>query len=239
MKLIRIAYFLAIATLPGLVACGSKPVSMVAAPPTTNAEPSRDTSGIAVSAEVGALNEDAVDRVFEKAQSGLMECVSKGASRVELLGGDIAIFVGINANGRAEDARLEHSTLGDRDTEACMLQVLRGRTWPKPVGGRKGQARKSISFDMPNDARPPVQWSVDDVEDTVKKLHKRVEECTGGGSGTYQVTAYIDTRGSAISVGIAPPDNVGESKADCLVAVIKRAKFKSPGSYPAKVSFEL
>jgi hypothetical protein len=239
MKSSRVGSFLALLILPPTMACGSKPAPVVNAPQSTARESTRESSGIGVSSEVGALNEDAVNRVFEKAQTGLMNCVKKGAGRVELLGGDIAIFIGINESGQAEDARLERSTLGDRDTEACMLQVLRGRAWPKPVGGRKGQVRKSFSFDMPNDARPPVEWTADDVEDTLKKVHKHLEECTGGGSGTYQITAYIDTRGSAISVGVAPPDTKGESKADCLVAVIKSAKFKSPGSYPAKVSFEL
>ena len=239
MKPICIGTLLALTVLPQTIACGSKPAPVVNTPRNVRTETPPESSGIGVSSEVGALNEDAVNRVFEKAQTGLMGCVRKGASRVELLGGDIAIFIGINQDGQAEDARLERSTLGDRDTEACMLQVLRGRTWPKPVGGRKGQVRKSFSFDMPNDARPPVEWTADDVEDTLKKVHKHLEECTGGGGGTYQITAYIDTRGSAISVGVAPPDTVGESKADCLVAVIKRAKFKSPGSYPAKVSFEL
>ncbi len=239
MKFSRLAHSCFVLTVPAFGACGSKPAPVVAAPQTTHSEPARETASIGVSSEVGALDEDAVNRVFERAQNSLMACVRKGASRVELLGGDVAIFVGINEQGKAEDARLERSTLGDRDTEACMIQVLRERHWPKPVGGRKGQVHKTFSFDMPNDARPPVEWTAEDIEDTLKKLHKHVEECTGGGSGTYQITAYIDTRGTAISVGIAPPDTVGESKADCLVSVIKGAKFKSPGSYPAKVSFEL
>jgi hypothetical protein len=72
----------------------------------------------------------------------------------------------------------------------------------------------------------------------VKKVHKRAQECTAG-SGTYQITAYIDTHGTPISVGVASPDPVGDSQIDCLVEVVKNAKFKSPGSYPAKVSFEL
>ena len=239
MKFSKLAHRCVVVTVPAFAACGSKPAPVATAPQTKHSEPARETASIGVSSEVGALDEDAVNRVFERAQPSLMACVRKGASRVELLGGDVAIFVGINAQGKGEVVRLERSTMGDRDTEACMIQVLSERHWPKPVGGRKGQVHKSFSFDMPNDARPPVEWTAEDVEGTLKKLHKHVEECTGGGSGTYQITAYIDTRGTAISVGIAPPDTLGESKADCLVSLIKGARFKSPGSYPAKVSFEL
>lgn len=235
---IRVCIFVALA-FPATIACGSKPARVAATPPPRHSDAKRGSDEVSVSSEVGAMDEDAVNRVFEKAQSGLTNCLRKGASRVELLGGDVAFFVGINLSGQAEDARLEHSTLGDRDTEACMIAVLKARSWPKPVGGRKGQVHKSYSFDMPNEARPPVEWSADDVEDTLKKLHKHANKCTGGGSGTYQVTAYIDTRGSAISVGVAPPDTASDSKLDCLIEVVKSAKFKSPGSYPAKVSFEL
>ena len=222
-----------------VVACGSSKAPVMAPPATRAVQREHNEAQVSVSSEVGALDEDAVNSVFERTQGGLMGCAKKGARRVQFLGGEIGFFVSINQAGQAEDARVEHSTIGDRDTESCMLAVLRGKAWPKPVGGRKGQVHKSFAFDMSNDARPPVEWSADDVESTLKKLHKRIEECTGGGSGTYQVTAYIDTHGSPISVGVAPPDAVADSQVDCLVAVIKGTKFKSPGSYPAKVSFEL
>jgi hypothetical protein len=42
-----------------------------------------------------------------------------------------------------------------------------------------------------------------------------------------------------LSVGVTPPDDQGESAVDCLVEVLKHAKFPSPGSWPAKVSFSL
>ena len=225
--------------IPATVACGSHQARVAEAPPPKRVEARNEADTLSVSSEVGALDEDAVNRVFDSVQSSLASCIRKGASRVELLGGDVAFFIGINLSGRADDARLERSTLGDHETESCMLQALRGRTWPKPVGGKKGQVRKSFSFDMPNEARPPVEWSAEDVQDTLKKLHKRANKCTGGGSGTYQITAYIDTHGSAMSVGVAPPDESGASNVNCLVELVKNARFKSPGSYPAKVSFEL
>jgi hypothetical protein len=235
----RSTWFAALGLVVLALACGSKSPPAQSPRPIQASKPAPREVQLSVTSEVGALDEDAVSSVFEHAQGGLMGCAKKGASRVELLGGDIAFYVGINLAGHAEEVRIDHSTIGDRDTEACMIGVLRGRLWPKPVGGRKGQVRKSFAFDMPSDARPPVEWTADDIETTLKKVHRRVEACTGGGSGTYQVTAYIDTHGIPISVGVAPPDSVADSQVDCLVAVIKGTKFKSPGSYPAKVSFEL
>jgi hypothetical protein len=50
----------------------------------------------------------------------------------------------------------------------------------------------------------------------------------------------VQTNGTALSAGVATPDERGESgAADCLVTVIKGMKFPSPGSWPAKVMFDV
>ena len=140
-----------------VVACGSNKARVMAPPTAPTGQPAHHEAQVSVSSEVGALDEDAVNSVFERAQGGLMGCAKKRAGRVEFLGGEIAFFVSINQAGQAQDARVEHSTIGDRDTESCMLSVLRGKASPEPVGGRKGQVHKSFAFDMSNDARPPVE----------------------------------------------------------------------------------
>ena len=90
----------------------------------------------AVSSEIGGLNEDRVSQVFEKTMPGLERCLNAGAERIEFLGGSVSFFVKIDARGRLEHAHLERSTIGDRETELCMLETLRTRKWPRPVGGR-------------------------------------------------------------------------------------------------------
>jgi hypothetical protein len=50
---------------------------------------------------------------------------------------------------------------------------------------------------------------------------------------------YVDTSGKVLAVGVTPPDESGEESVDCLVGVLKDAKMPSPGSWPAKVSFQL
>src|SRR5688572_13913697 len=93
-----------------------------------------EPSGVSVSSEIGGLNQEAVDKVFAKASSDLRECLDAGAKRVEFLGGDVDFLVKIGLDGRVSHAHLEASTLGDRATEVCMIDALKGRSWPKPVG---------------------------------------------------------------------------------------------------------
>lgn len=198
-----------------------------------------DHPAMSASAEVGALDEGKVTQIFREAQSALEKCVAAGAARNELEGGDIAFLVKIGKSGKVVHAHAEKSTLGDRDTEKCMLEVLRKRSWPAPQGGDVGLARNSFGFDMPNDARPPTSWEASRVDDTMATVADEIASCKHGTRGDLTATVYVDTEGSATSVGIAAGDDSGEDAADCLVGVLKAAKYPSPGSWPAKVTFPL
>ena len=198
-----------------------------------------DGPTISASAEIGALDEGKVTKTFRGAQDALQKCVSAGAERNELEGGDIAFLVKIGGGGRVVHAHAEKSTLGDRDTEKCMLDVLKRRTWPEPQGGDVGLARNSFGFDMPNDARPPTPWDASRVSDTVAPLQGKIASCKHGARGDLTATVYVDPDGAATSVGLASTDDSGEDAADCVVSVLKSAKYPSPGSWPAKVTFSL
>lgn len=201
-------------------------------------QPDDEASGVSVSSEIGGLNQEAVDKVFAKASTDLRNCLDAGAKRVEFLGGDVDFLVKIGQDGHVSHAHLEASTLGDRTTEVCMLDALKSRSWPKPVGGDTGIAQKPFSFDMPNDVRPPTDWSVDSIEEALGELDEKLGQCKGG-RGSFSVTMYVDTDGSVLAAGIAHADDSGESAADCLLGVVKAGTFPSPGSWPAKVTFSL
>lgn len=195
-------------------------------------------SGLSASSEIGGLNEDEVDATFSSSVSGLQRCLDKGAKRVEFLGGSVSFFLKIDTSGRVDHAHLERSTLGDRVTEKCMLDALRGKDWPKPVGGDHGLARKSFDFDPPNDVREPAPWTQEDAEPGLKDVSDELARCKEG-KGAFQATLYVGTEGNVLSAGVTPPDEDGEQSVDCLVGVLESAKFPSPGSWPAKVTLEL
>jgi hypothetical protein len=120
-----------------------------------------------------------------------------------------------------------------------MLDALRARSWPKPVGGEHGLARKSFSFDPPNDVREPTFWEQSDAEPGLKKVHGDVSKCKEGFGGDFEATLYVGTDGRVLSAGVAPPDEDGDRAVDCLVGVLESASFPSPGSWPAKVTLTL
>jgi hypothetical protein len=219
-------------------ACGGSEPPPKAPEPAAEPEEERP-SGVSMSAEIGGLNEDKVDKTFQSALSDFQRCIDDGAKRVEFLGGSVSFFVKIDAHGKVDHAHLEKSTIGDRETEKCMLDTLRGKRWPKPVGGQHGLARKSFDFDPPNDVRAPTAWDGDRVSEGISKLSKKVSACKQGDSGSFEATLYVGTDGSVMAAGVTPPDEAGESDVDCLVSALKGASLPSPGSWPAKVTFSL
>ena len=189
--------------------------------------------------EVGGMNEERTRAVFDAATADLRRCFTEGSQRVEFLAGTVQFSVEVNASGRLERAYLKDSTLGDRETERCMLEALTGRTWPKPVGGRIGHADGGFEFEADSSVRPPVDWSSADVERALARLRRRIDACKGSATGPFRATMYVGTKGEVLSVGVAIPQGDDESAADCLVGVLARGRYPSPGSWPAKVTFDL
>lgn len=199
----------------------------------------RQGGGPDVSAEIGALDEAKVEKSFAASVKGLTRCLDAGAKRVEFIGGQVAFFVKIDQHGRVAHAHLEKSTLGDRETEKCMLDALKAREWPAPVGGLVGLAKKGFDFDPPNDVRPPTDWDSGKASEALASRGSDIKKCKGDAVGSFAATVYVDTTGKVLAAGVAPPDEQGEAAVDCLIGVIKGTKFPSPGSWPAKVSVDL
>jgi hypothetical protein len=197
-----------------------------------------DDSGMGVSSEVGGLNQQKARRVFKQAQKDLIACLNEGARRIEYLAGDVRFFVAVDTDGSVKSAHLSETTLGDRQTETCLLDVLRAREWPKPVGGKVATAESSIGFDHSGDVRPPEILDYEAIAPGVESVQSELDACKPGG-GSFFVTMYIDKEGAPIAAGAAPPDGGSDSAVDCIVGVLMGAKFPSPGGYVGKVGFQL
>jgi len=221
------------------VACGGSEPPPKDASVKDQAPKTDDGPRVVASAEIGGMNEDAVDEAFKSSVKGLERCLNAGSKHVEFLGGSVSFYLKIDTNGKVANAHLEHSTLGNRTTERCMLDSLAAKTWPKPVGGEHGLARKSFTFDPPNDVREPITWDDHDAAPGLKKIASDLGKCKEGNRGPFEATLYVDTSGKVLSAGAAPPDENGETAVDCLVGVLESASFPSPGSWPAKVTLQL
>lgn len=218
---------------------GGEPPPKTASDVPVDEERGEEGSPLAVSSEIGALDEDKVNEAFSGSIKELQRCLDRGSRRIEFIGGAVSFYVKVDGTGRLSHAHVEQSSLGDRETEKCMLDVLKQKSWPAPVGGEEGYARKSFDFDPPNDVRPPEAWSAERVQETLDKKSGDIAKCKNGSRGEFTVTMYVSADGDALGVGIAPPDESGEAVVDCLVDVIKGEKYPDPGGWAAKVTFTL
>jgi hypothetical protein len=203
------------------------------------AAPKRKKQQLTLSGQLGSLDEGKVDATFNKLMPQFGGCLSQASSRVEFIGGHVKFFVRISLDGMAKWAYLSESTIGDRDAERCMLTAAKAARWPPPLEG-EGQAQKAFDFDPSPDVRDAVPWGSDRIVKALSGARAKLGQCTRGAPGRYKATVYVQTDGTALSAGIAPPSERGEVNAvDCIVDVIKSMKFPSPGSWPAKVMFDV
>jgi hypothetical protein len=217
------------------VGCGE------AAPPAPEApKPATDnrerTPGPTVESEIGGLDDVKVKHKFEQVSVSLSRCFSDGERNVAYMSGDIHFVIRIKKDGSARWAYVKDSTLGDRDTEACMLRVLKGTTWPQPQGG-EGLAENTFTFDSGGEERPPIAWTPKQLGPAHDKVRKALAQCKQqAGTRSLTATLYIDTDGKAASVGVASGDEKGDDAAQCVIDSLKPLKYPSPGSYASKVS---
>jgi hypothetical protein len=191
--------------------------------------------------ELGQIDPALTDATFKKLQPAFMRCYEDGQKRIEFLGGDVKFFLRVQQDGHAKYAYVIDATLGDRTTERCMLELAMNAAWPEPEGG-EAEVQKSMGFDPPGGVRAPTDWSPDKVSVELGKHSAEVTSCKGGVPGKFRVTLYVAPAGhggQVTAAGISAPSADGELKSDCLVGVIKKMKLPSPGSYAAKVSFDL
>ena len=199
--------------------------------------PAKPKAKFAMEGQLGSLDEGKVNETFAALLPRFGECLSQGSSRVEFLGGHVKFAIRIAVNGNAKWAYLPESTLGDRDTERCMLNVAKSARWPIPEEG-EGQAQREFDFDPSPDVREAVPWGPDRIAKALGSARAKLGHCAQRAPGKYRATVYVQTNGTTMAAGVAPPDERGEAgPVDCMVDVIKTMRFPSPGSWPAKVSF--
>jgi hypothetical protein len=230
-----------VATALGSAGCGGGAQVAVQAPEPVVTAPThvpRRGAGLQMSAELGQIDEAATAKAFDHAGTALKRCYTDGLARVEYLAGDVKFYLRVKADGHLRWGFVEQSTLGDRDTESCMLGVLTATQWPLPEGG-EAEIHQGLGFDAPSDVRPPTSWSPDKLTAALNKKAGELAACKHG-TGTYQLTAYVEPTkdaGRVQAVGAASPNEKAAADVDCLLGVIRTMKLPSPGSYAAKVAF--
>jgi hypothetical protein len=234
---------IAIVLVPWIIfACGGEPpakapeaTAPAAPPPKAATKPKLN-----MSQELGEIDPKKADAAVKAAHTSVTRCQTQGHQRLDFMSGEVKFFVRLGPDGAVKWAYLEDSSLGDRETEKCILQALRAAPWPKPEGG-DAEVRNGFVLGA-SDAREPASWGADKIAAALGKAKAELDKCTAGTKGSFRVTGYVEPdgkEGKFSAVGVAPPNKEGEAQVDCIVGALRSIKLPSPGSYAAKVSFSL
>jgi hypothetical protein len=227
------------AALIAVVACGSsEPATEEAAAESSGQEAQREEAPdeLAVTGLKGTLSQDEVQNALEPRMPKFARCVQKRAGAVEWLSGSIELSFRVAVDGAVAAVFPTRSSMGDRETERCALDVARATRFPQPHGG---EAEFSWSFEVPLDGeiRPPVDWGADAAGVFLSEQASQVTANCGAGS--YAITAYVDTEGKVVSAGAAAGSEAEAEQLDCVLDVVRAFTFESPGSYAAKLQFAI
>lgn len=182
--------------------------------------------------DVGGLSEEDVDARFVALKPSIDACLFAGTVRNETFGGRFVIALRIDRAGHVRHAHLSESTLGDRQAERCVLDVVREATWPKPLSG-EGLASKSFEVDP---ATPPAELRAERFRGAVRAATQRAAAC---GDGGFVATAYVGPDGVVASAGVATHEPEGEAAADCVADAVSGVRFGGARGRVGKVVFEL
>jgi hypothetical protein len=208
-----------------------KPVVAEEAPPAAQAI---DTGPTSLESEIGGMNEDAVEKKFRGLMKPIIGCFEGGSTRVEQIGGSFTVSFRVDRAGKTRWAYMKASTIGDRGTESCILDLVRNEPWPKPLSG-EGLAEKTMEIEP---SKAPHTVDVKRMRTVVKLAQKRAATCRNGVRGAFLATVYLEPNGRVRTAGVATPNEKGDAVADCITSEIQKLKFTPTGKL-AKVSFEM
>jgi hypothetical protein len=184
----------------------------------------------------------------------IQQCLAAGRKRVPHLGGDIELFLLIDQLGKAKSAFFTQSTLGEHQTESCILKAIRAQQWPRPVGGKVGESTQSFSFTPDPDEEPAEDWSASELATAMnadsgesatgpspyEELRAKLDQCRSeAGASSLSLTIYLDDDGLAQGVGLAAPEEAGRNAVACVDTIIQTTSFPSPGNHYVKVTLSI
>jgi hypothetical protein len=229
--LVSLASCVSYVPLAALMACAAAPLPkpvIVEAPPVPEKV---DTGPESMEAEIGGLSEEAMDKAF--ASLDINHCIELQGDK-EMLGGELKLKMRIDRRGSARWAYLSRSTLGDRDAEKCVLDLVRAKSWPRPLGG-EGLAEKDFVIDPRTEPA-----ALEERRSIVQIAQARAEagKCRRGVPGSFFATVYLQPDGRVVTAGVAVPSEKGEDVADCVVEALRKVRFRGAPKV-AKLSFEI
>ncbi len=192
--------------------------------------------GVAISGLMGTIRRDQVENALNPRMMRFTRCFAERMGDVEYLGGSIRMSFRVHTDGSVAWVYPAETDIGDRDTERCVLDVARGTRFPRPRGG-EAEFTWGFGMDPSEDVRPPLSWDASAIEARASDLRGLRGQCRV--SGAHSITIYVAPEGAVVAAGGTTPDAESDAALDCILDAVRAMTMPDPGSYAAKVTFEV
>lgn len=241
-KLLRSYSVAALFLALGLAGCGGGPEA-TSDVTTVHPDDGRDRNhsandGVQIEGLLGTLSREEIQLGLEPRLGRFESCFVRAATANEIVSGRVEFFFRIATDGRVRRVYPRASSVGDRETERCLLGVAQSARFHQPHGG-EAEFTWPIEYPVSDDVRPPVNWEADRVGSVVASRGGEALQACGAGGVSLQVTAYVAPGGRVITAGASTPNAEALDHVDCIVDAVRSWSLPDPGSYPAKVTFDL
>lgn len=191
---------------------------------------------VAITGLMGTIRQDQVENALTPRMPRFARCFANRMNDVEFLGGNIRLAFRIHVDGSVAWVYPSETDIGDRDTEECVLGVASGTHFPRPRGG-EAEFNWGFGIDPSEDVRPPLNWHADALGSRADQVRQLQSTCHT--AGTYSITAYVSPGGDVLAAGGSMPSQDGQAALDCILDAVRGMSMPDPGSYPAKITFEV
>ena len=225
-------------------ACGGAPVETDEPAPTPRAQtqtqpPPERRDGVAITGLMGTISAEFVRDTLQLRQDRFLRCFTQRLDDVPVLGGTIELAFRVRLDGTVRWVYPRRSTVGDRETERCILEVASTVHFRRPNGG---EAEFSWPFEvgLADDVRPPLNWGPERIATPLASAGDLGTRCRAPGTqSTFAVTAYVGAGGRVLAAGAAASDVDGLPAIDCVLDAVRGLRAPDPGAYPAKLTFDV
>lgn len=194
--------------------------------------------GMQVEGILGTIPQRKIEERLQAKLPVFQRCFFEGAGEVEMLAGHIKFYFRVGLDGRVEYVHPRGSSVGHRKTELCLLSRASEVRFPEPKGGGPAEFVWGFEIEPLDGVRAAVAWPSERVQPALAEHSAQLNACIPEGSH-YRVTLYVAPGGQVLAAGAAADSQPAAERIDCLVDAVKSWKLPDPGSYTAKVSFEL
>jgi hypothetical protein len=206
--------------------------------PGTNAVAAADPhANIKVNGLTGTLNKNDVHQAMDARQVEFNACIRQSRRSLKFVSGAIRYAFRVDAAGQVTVLRPTQSTIGHRELEECLTEVVRTTQFPKPAGRAAAEFAWGMSVDSAGEDAPALQ-----PRKFAPLVRKRVSavyrSCELRRRARFHLTAYVTPTGTIASVGGFGSSPEADDQLDCVLEQVEKWHVpKAPRL--SKISFDL